>query len=106
MEEEVYLQLPWQPQPWWVEEVLLDNESFKIEARWNETQNFWSFDLLTNADIPIFVGFKVVIGIDYLKRLVNPAKPDGRLLFVGNNSRSHVPQFGDIPSRARLLYVR
>lgn len=103
---ETFLEIPWgQNIDSFVQDIILNQEIFKIQGFWNHSYNFWTLDLLDKDDDPIFLGQKVVLGVDFLKRITKLNKPAGSLLFVGNNKQIEGIQKNDIPLKARFLYV-
>lgn len=98
--------LPIETRPWFEQQIVLDENIFFLRGRWNENFHFFSLDLLTEDEEPLFFGKKLVPFVDFLSKLTNPLRPKGSLFFIGSKRQIETPQRNQIPSDYRLMYVR
>lgn len=85
--------------------LLLDNEEFIFELRWNQRDHAWYLKILKNGEI-IALALRVVAGYNYLDSVLSFEKPPGALYLYDVDLKTSVGGEADINSLGdRILLV-
>lgn len=99
------VRVPWPQGASWRQSVALDGRVFRMAARWNEIDEFWSLDILTRENEPIVRGIKIVTGALLTSRYADDRFPRGWFVVVKNDACPCAPGRDDMAGNAELIYV-
>lgn len=84
--------------------TVLDGTTYGVEVYWNAREEAWYLDLLTDEDVPIRTGVKVVLGSALGRRSVSPLFPRGVLLAVDLSGEERDAAFDDLGTRVVVYF--
>jgi hypothetical protein len=77
---------------------------YVVDLRWNERAAAWFMDLYDEAESPIRVGIKVVIGTWLGRRSVDPRFPPGAIVAIDTSGAGRDATLDDLGTRVILLF--
>lgn len=84
-----------------------DGVTFDLDCRWNEREQAWYFDLLTEDGTPIVRGVKIVLGVMLGGRtgVSNPLFPAGALMAFDLSDEGREATLDDLGTRVVVYFV-
>ena len=74
-----------------VQEITLDNTTYRATFRWNARESEWYMTLADIEDTVIRSGIKLVAGASFLRHAVNyDVRPPGELMLLGVATRDNL----------------
>lgn len=99
------VRVPWPQGAAWRQSVALDGRVFRMAARWNEVDEYWSLDILTRENEPIVRGVKIAEGVLLTSRYADDRLPRGWFVLVKNENCPCTPGRNDMRENAEVIYV-
>lgn len=101
------LKIPFNTYPRFSQDVLLDDETYRLKCEWNSRGEFWALSIYTPEDVLIVAGIKLVIGYDLLRACRHLAVPQGILIAIDNAENYEKIGYGDFSNdrKLELIYV-
>lgn len=97
------LTIPLIPNPYYSLNISLDDNLYKLQLRWNYTDEAWIMNIESLTSSFAVSGIKLVTGIDLLEPYA--AYEMGRMFMVDLEDENLDPTFDDIGTRFVLVYV-
>ncbi len=82
----------------------LDGVVFRFNFRFNNRSGFWQFDLLTDDNVRIKSGVKVVLGTAMLRLVTDINRPPGEILLIDTTDSGKEAGLNDLGNDAVLVY--
>lgn len=86
-------------------EFQLDEDIFRILARWNERIDSWVVSLYQADGTPVAVGRRVTVGNFLFPWLVSSARPGGQLIALDTKGEDADPGHYDLGTRCVVAYL-
>jgi hypothetical protein len=97
--------IKWFNTPYWEQNIILDNTPYILSANFNIRDNNWYINLLTNDNIALITGKKLILGIDILNNVYNESRPEGYLLVVPINDVVEEVTRDNMGIEIELIYI-
>jgi len=81
----------------------IDGVPYVFDMRWNDRDSAWYFDLLTESDVPIIRGVKVVLGTYLGRRSVHQFFRDGVLVVTDMTGSGREAGLDDLGARVQMV---
>lgn len=82
----------------------LDGDQFILDVRWNSRADAWFLDILSEAEEPIRMGIKIVLGTLLGRRCVDPRFPNGLLIASDLSNAGREATFDDMGVRVVVFF--
>jgi hypothetical protein len=89
--------------PWWDQEVVIDNNTYTLEFKYNERNDYWSMSIYDRLQTLIIAGIRLTVGINLIARYALPEAPQGELLLV-NIDKSYIRADSQAIGKQSLLF--
>lgn len=85
--------------------TVLSGSTYTFDVHWNERDGAWYFDLLTEDEVMIIAGVKIVLGMAIGRRSADPAYPIGLFRVVDTSGQNLDATFYDLGTRVQVLWL-
>ncbi len=84
--------------------TVLENETFTLRCRWNETAGQWMLDVSDEQGL-IVPSVPMVINVPLLAQYASKRLPKGALMMVDTSGKLEEAGLADLGARVKLLYI-
>jgi len=91
--------------PFYSQKTLLDGQTYTLQFKWNDREEAWYLDLLTDLEEPISMGIKIVTDWPLNRRITDPAAPPGVISAIDTTGAGTNPGFEDLGNKIILVYI-
>lgn len=95
--------LPFESTPSYRFSTTILNRQFVFDVRWNYREEAWYFDILDEAEEPIILGTKIVLGA-MLNRTRDPAFPRGIIIASDLSNTGQDAGLNDLGDRVQVYF--
>ena len=99
------IEIPLFSDPFFTEEVLLENTVYKLRFRYNSSMDRWYMHISDVNDVPILDGVKLVCNKILNRFSADPRNPPGVLVCQSQTSDQSPPGLKDLGTRVKLFYA-
>lgn len=99
------IEIPLFSDPFFTEEVLLENVVYKLRFRYNSSMDRWYMHITDVTDVPILDGVKLVCNKILNRFSADPRNPTGVLVCQSQTSDQSPPGRNDLGTRVKLFYA-
>lgn len=85
--------------------ISLDNQTFRLNFRWNTREQSWSMDLCKSDGVVIAGGLKIVANVDLTSRFQAVGAPPGAIISIGESTKAERPGRDELGKRVKLYYM-
>lgn len=97
--------IKWFSEPYWEQNIVLDNVPYYLHANFNVRDDSWYIDLFTNDNNALIYGKKLILNIDLLNNVYNESKPAGYLMVVPINDVAEEITRDNMGDEIQIIYI-
>ena len=87
------------------QQTTLDGQNYTLKFKWNAREEAWYLDILTDAEVAITYGIKIVTDFPLGRRNPDPLMPPGLLIAIDTSGTETPPAIDDFGTRVQLIYI-
>ncbi len=101
------LEIPFKNVPSFIEEISLDNSTYKFLFNWNSIASHWTLTVLDQYKNILVAGIRVVLDMDLFEQYVDRNLPRGKLFVVDlSNNYNSISRFDfENERKLKILYI-
>jgi len=85
-------------------QIVLEDQAYNFVFKWNDTFDFWIFDIADVGGNEIVCGVKVILDYPLINRFANPLLPPGEIVAIDSTETLLRVGRDDMGSKVNLYY--